>query len=126
MSSTDALQNTDAKIGAAIRTRRKDRGWSQADLAKSIGVTYQQVQKYETGGNRVSATTLARIAKSLGCEFSALLDLETDPQRASIADEIQQVVGTLTDDRQLLLLQIAKTFSEGLRRLSPPPTKAKA
>lgn len=56
----------DASIGRAIKLARLHRDKSQQWLADEIGVTYQQVQKYEAGSNRVSVTTFLEIAKALG------------------------------------------------------------
>jgi len=55
----------DAMLGARLRTLRVSRGISQAALAEKIGVSFQQVQKYERGANRVGANRLARIAAVL-------------------------------------------------------------
>ena len=55
----------DAMVGARIRMLRVNRGISQATLAERIGVTFQQVQKYERGANRVGASRLAQIASVL-------------------------------------------------------------
>jgi transcriptional regulator with XRE-family HTH domain len=55
----------DAMVGARIRTLRVNRGVSQIVLAERIGVTFQQVQKYERGANRVGASRLAQIASVL-------------------------------------------------------------
>ncbi|WP_409455671.1 helix-turn-helix domain-containing protein [Paracoccus sp. (in: a-proteobacteria)] len=55
----------DIKIGEAIRHRRRELGLTQQDVAKHIGVTYQQVQKYECAQTRVSASTLGDIADLL-------------------------------------------------------------
>jgi transcriptional regulator with XRE-family HTH domain len=55
----------DVAVGARIRGLRELRGLSQPDLAKELGVTYQQFRKYETGDNRVSAGRLWEIAKIL-------------------------------------------------------------
>jgi|ERR1041385_775134 transcriptional regulator with XRE-family HTH domain len=52
----------DVEIGRKIRALRLERGLSQSDLANGIGLTFQQVQKYEKGTNRVSAGRLQRIA----------------------------------------------------------------
>jgi transcriptional regulator with XRE-family HTH domain len=52
----------DAMVGARIRMLRVNRGISQAILAERIGVTFQQVKKYEQGANRVGASRLAQIA----------------------------------------------------------------
>jgi transcriptional regulator with XRE-family HTH domain len=56
----------DVEIGRKIRALRLQRGLSQSDLARGIGLTFQQVQKYEKGTNRVSAGRLQQIADFLG------------------------------------------------------------
>lgn len=56
----------DKEIGARIRQARQLAGMSQIKLGDGIGVRFQQVQKYEQGVNRVSASTLNDIAKTLG------------------------------------------------------------
>jgi transcriptional regulator with XRE-family HTH domain len=55
----------DAMVGAKIRMLRVDRGISETALATRIGVTFQQVQKYELGASRVGTSRLARIAAVL-------------------------------------------------------------
>src|SRR3954462_5012034 len=55
----------DVEIGRKIRALRLERGLSQSGLADGIGLTFQQVQKYEKGINRVSAAQLQRIADLL-------------------------------------------------------------
>jgi transcriptional regulator with XRE-family HTH domain len=55
----------DVALGARLRVLRLRRGLSQADMAVAIGVTFQQVQKYERGANRISASAAARIAARL-------------------------------------------------------------
>ena len=57
--------NVDLLIGTKIRLRRHVLGMSQTDLGNRIGVTFQQVQKYEKGTNRISASALQQIAKFL-------------------------------------------------------------
>jgi transcriptional regulator with XRE-family HTH domain len=56
----------DAEIGQRVRTLRLQRGLSQTELGNLISVTFQQVQKYEKGSNRISAGRLQRIAEVLG------------------------------------------------------------
>lgn len=55
----------DVHVGARIRLRREMLGISQGALAAILGITFQQVQKYERGANRVGASRLYRIAKAL-------------------------------------------------------------
>jgi transcriptional regulator with XRE-family HTH domain len=55
----------DVTVGARIRARRNVLGMTQERLADAVGVTFQQIQKYERGSNRVSASRLAQIAEAL-------------------------------------------------------------
>ncbi len=58
-------------IGQKLRALRLDRGLSQSELGGMVGVTFQQLQKYEKGTNRVSAGRLARIATALDVPVTA-------------------------------------------------------
>jgi len=67
-------------IGGMIRRLRMARGWNQARLGAVLGVSFQQVQKYEAGKNRVAASTLLRIAQVLDFPVLAFLpDHADDP-----------------------------------------------
>lgn len=63
----------DLAVGQRMRIRRKQLGLSQSALAESLGVSFQQVQKYERGANRVSASTLVRVARTLQTSVSELV-----------------------------------------------------
>lgn len=58
----------DKEMGVKVRTRRLECSMSQTTLAEKIGVTFQQVQKYEKGTNRIGASRLQRIADALEVE----------------------------------------------------------
>jgi transcriptional regulator with XRE-family HTH domain len=60
----------DVHVGSRIRIRRLLIGMNQETLAKALGLTFQQVQKYEGGANRVSASRLSQIAEVLGVPIS--------------------------------------------------------
>ena len=72
-------------------------GVSQANLADALGITFQQVQKYEHGSNRVSASMLCRIGATLKCRASSLLgESDTTPQHgASSPSQTVQAVRML-------------------------------
>jgi len=65
-----APNQIDINVGARIRLRRTLLGFSQAKLAASLGVSFQQVQKYEKGINRVGASRLQAIAAVFGVPVS--------------------------------------------------------
>lgn len=63
-------KQVDDHVGERIRERRTMMGLTQENLANALAISYQQVQKYETGANRVSAGRLFEIAKHLDVEVS--------------------------------------------------------
>lgn len=62
----------DRFVGGRIREIRKQRGLSQSQLGERLGVTFQQVQKYERGDNRVAASTVYRVCGVLKCGLADL------------------------------------------------------
>jgi transcriptional regulator with XRE-family HTH domain len=64
----------DGEIGRRVRFRRLDLGISQTDLADFLGITFQQVQKYENGTNRISASRLKQIAEKLKVRMDYFYD----------------------------------------------------
>lgn len=63
----------DIAVGWQIRARRRSLGMSQQRLAAALGITFQQVQKYERGANRVSSSMLVRTAQALDTTVAALV-----------------------------------------------------
>jgi transcriptional regulator with XRE-family HTH domain len=64
----------DAMVGAKVRVFRINRGISQTALAEQLGVTFQQVQKYEKGTNRIGASRLSQIATALDISVAELFE----------------------------------------------------
>jgi transcriptional regulator with XRE-family HTH domain len=69
----------DKTIGARIRTRRLEQHISQSELGNMLGVSFQQVQKYEKGVNRIGSARLVQLAKALDIEVSFFLDERKRP-----------------------------------------------
>ena len=67
-------KRVDAHVGGRIRDRRTGFGLAQEHLANALNLSYQQVQKYETGANRVSAGRLYEISKILQSDVSLFFD----------------------------------------------------
>ncbi len=74
MKPTAGPHPVDVHVGRAVRLRRKLRGLSQQALADRIGLTFQQVQKYETGANRISASALHAISGALEVSVAAFFE----------------------------------------------------
>lgn len=64
----------DVNIGALIRMRRIEKKISQAELGEQLGVSFQQIQKYEKGVNRVGGVRLLQIATALDCPITFFYD----------------------------------------------------
>jgi transcriptional regulator with XRE-family HTH domain len=88
----------DAEIGLRVRTLRLQRGLSQTELGSLISVTFQQVQKYEKGANRISAGRLQHIAEVLGVPvsfFFAAADAPKPPPGDEVEFAFLQTEGAL-------------------------------
>jgi transcriptional regulator with XRE-family HTH domain len=81
----------DKHVGQQIRIRRIQSNVTQSDLARSIGVSFQQVQKYENGKNRVSASTLYLMARSLNTPVSHFFEGLPEPNDGSHADFVNEI-----------------------------------
>ena len=76
----------DIALGAAVRIRRRTIGISQEALAEQCGVSFQQIQKYENGANRISFSRLVQIARALKCRVVDLMDVLDGPDRETTGD----------------------------------------
>jgi transcriptional regulator with XRE-family HTH domain len=76
----------DIALGAAVRIRRRTIGISQEALAEQCGVSFQQIQKYENGANRISFSRLVQIARALKCRVVDLMDVLDGPDRERTGD----------------------------------------
>ena len=108
----------DVHVGKRIRQRRWMVGITQQQLAEAVGIKFQQIQKYETGMNRVSASRLWDIAESLDVPVSFFfegLDENSGKQGAAGADA--KVPGDLMADKEALeLVRSYYSIPENQRR----------
>jgi transcriptional regulator with XRE-family HTH domain len=98
----------DRFVGERIRLYRSMIGISQQKLAENLGVTFQQLQKYERGENRIGAGRLLTVATVLGIPITFLLDEEGFSQRHGI--EHSMAVGSLDTARDAYT--IGRAFSQ--------------
>ena len=84
--STKAPDPMDIALGAAVRIRRRSLGISQEALAEQCGVSFQQIQKYENGANRISFSRLVQIARALQCRVVDLMDVLDAPDGQGAGD----------------------------------------
>jgi transcriptional regulator with XRE-family HTH domain len=113
-------RRVDDHVGARIRLRRTMLGMTQEQLAAALTISYQQIQKYETGANRVSAGRLFEIAQRLAVEVSYFFD-GVDPAvvpkelphggRNRIAiDLVRNFLEIADEDQRTALANLVKTL----------------
>jgi transcriptional regulator with XRE-family HTH domain len=91
--SDERLANAvDKRLGQRVRARRLEIGMSQEKLADLLGVTFQQVQKYEKGINRIAASRLFDIAAALEVPISNFFEGLAAGRAAGVADEAESFV----------------------------------
>ena len=105
----------DIYLGKRIRHRRRVTGMTQQQLSDNVGVKFQQIQKYETGANRVSASRLWDIANVLGVSVSFFFEgfdehPEVDASGTGVRGDI------LTDKESLDLLRAYYAIPANQRR----------
>jgi transcriptional regulator with XRE-family HTH domain len=105
----------DIALGAAVRIRRRTIGMSQEALAEQCGVSFQQIQKYENGANRISFSRLVQIARALNCRVVDLMDVLDTPDGDMVSD-----LDTLTRLRTPGALELLNAYE----RLSPESRSA--
>lgn len=108
----DVADDRDKLIGARLRMRRNFLGFSQDKLGRSVGLTFQQVQKYEHGTNKISAARLMDFAKVLDVPvtyfFAGMTDIgERTPKMLQVAENEQESLENdpLTSKESLELLK---------------------
>lgn len=105
----------DVHVGKRIRHRRWMSGTTQQQLAEQVGIKFQQIQKYETGMNRVSASRLWDIANVLSVPVSFFFE-GLDAQPAADQGNSDMPGDILTDKEALELLRSYYAIPENQRR----------
>jgi transcriptional regulator with XRE-family HTH domain len=111
-------QDTDGHVGARVRARRRLLGLTQQRLAERVGIAHQQVAKYETGVDRISAGRLFALARALGVEpgyfFEGLGGAEparpTAQQRLLL--ELARSLVALPRRQQEVLCELARALAD--------------
>jgi transcriptional regulator with XRE-family HTH domain len=110
----------DVEVGQRIRIQRLQSGLSQTSLAEQLGVTFQQVQKYEKGVNRVGAGRLTKIAKVLGVPVASFFGAQDGApiERPSERGTASSPLKLLTVPGALRLLRAYGQLNDGKMRRS--------
>lgn len=116
-----ARSEVDVLVGRRLREARLLAGFSQGQLGKHIGVTFQAVQKYETGENRLSASRLLAVAeflrRPLSFFFGDLSETDAAPAPASLTPKeiklLRYYRGIGTEEARDWMLKLAKSMGSG-------------
>ncbi len=100
----------DVVLGGCIRASRIAGGLSQTELGQRVGVSFQQVQKYERGANRISASMLVLLAAALGVSAAELLAMADGASRTGIAPDLA------CDAQERELLNSFRSVSSRMKR----------
>jgi len=114
--SADAI---DQHVGNRVRAQRLLRGMSQEKLGDALGLTFQQVQKYEKGTNRIGASRLSHIAAILGVPISFFYEGAPVPRQSGFADvsTLSGIADFLATKEGLhLMTSFLKISDEAVRR----------
>jgi transcriptional regulator with XRE-family HTH domain len=120
------IDPVDRLVGKDIRLFRVAKGLSQGALGEAVGVTFQQLQKYEAGANRVGSSRLAKIAKTLGVPVAGFFgsgakgadgpiagEIVTDLLSAPYAVEMLKALVKISDKKtRKSLVALAESISE--------------
>jgi len=108
----------DVHVGKRIRHRRWLVGMTQQQLAEAVGIKFQQIQKYETGANRVSASRLWDIADALDVEVSFFFEgIENEAKESEDAPVEAGIPADLLGDKEALdLVRSYYAIPENQRR----------
>ncbi|HMO29525.1 helix-turn-helix transcriptional regulator [Enterovirga sp.] len=119
MSTKKAPNDVDRQVGTRVRMRRTLIGMSQEKLGEALGLTFQQVQKYEKGTNRISASRLHQIATALGVTINYLYggnDLPDTPESGFAEAPVPYEGEMLTSDALKLLRAFHRIADPRMRR----------
>lgn len=130
----------DIHVGARVRTRRRLLGITQEKLGEALGLTFQQVQKYERGSNRISASRLYELARILAVPvtyfYEGVENLDSTaapilPEAASAPFEAEQLSSRETHDLLRFYYglpdpQVRRRFLDLLKSIAPAPDGALA
>jgi transcriptional regulator with XRE-family HTH domain len=105
----------DVHVGQRLRLRRKLAGLSQTELGEKIGVTFQQLQKYESGANRISASRLFDLSRVLDVPVSYFFDEMTENVSGAGKTE-----AALSDEPNLMAKRETLELARAYTRIADP------
>jgi len=92
----------DAHVGLRLRQRRMAMGMKQADLANAVGLTFQQIQKYESGSNQIVSSRLYELGVALDVPVAFFFEGLTASAKTDVNPETRSLMGS-TEMQRLIL-----------------------
>lgn len=108
------IKNMDKQIGQNLKSIRKARRLTQKALGDLLGVSAQQIQKYENGQNRLAASTLYILCEKLEISFDDVIGQSVDFYSSALPPSIK--TNTLDEDTKIILNQLSQMGSDKQRR----------
>ena len=113
---SDSLPDpVDVHVGRALRARRQELGQSQSDLAAALGISFQQVQKYERGSNRISASMMFRAARAQQVAPAYYFEGLELAEAAPLSEEAAEIRAWLAGPQAWGLAEVIPRLSAGAR-----------
>lgn len=115
MAKQKQISETDLILAQKVRSRRLELSLSQEELAREIGVSFQQVQKYERAQNRISSSKLVEIAKALKVDVTYFIGAEYNvPQELGFlfAAEASDQYGESNADKTREIIELMQYFNK--------------
>lgn len=120
----ETIDPVDLFVGERLKAGRLQTGLTQAELGKAMNLSFQQVQKYERGTNRISASMLVRAGKALGVPVADFFPPEDLDLKSNERIELGAIRGgtalaeyfhAMDPTQRVVLLQVAQAFAQGSR-----------
>ena len=118
---TKSPNSIDAYVGSRVRMQRLVRGMSQEKLGEQLGVTFQQVQKYEQGTNRIGASRLQNIANVLGVPVSFFFQQESNEPLS--LDGVSEFTSQTNDLSSFMTTKEGLTLNRAFMSISDPKVR---
>jgi transcriptional regulator with XRE-family HTH domain len=120
---TKETDRIDRHVGGRLRTLRRMRGLSQAQLAAMLEMTFQQVQKYEKATNRISASRLVQLSQVLDAPITWFFEGIDQPETLELPNGAHKIVeawAKLTQENRRNVLNIINAINAGQSRSGLP------
>lgn len=95
-----------SRIGKIIKTYRKEKGYTQFQMAEKIGVSEFYISALETGSRKPGRNTLIKLSNEMNMPIEALLDLETEQNIKYASEELYEKINSLPQDLQKKIINI--------------------